>query len=141
MAGARGWAREAGRRTRKYVPVLLQLEDRIVPALVARNFINHGGPVLDHAEVAVVLYCQGWSGDAGQTAAGQVKEFMQYLVSSPFMNTLAQYGVGAAQVTGSVVVPDALGVSVTPGQIEEMLAHRIADGTLPSPGDDRLYAV
>src|SRR5207253_2898871 len=89
----------------------------------------------------VVLYGQDWNGAALQGTAGQVSGFVQYLAGSPFMTTLAQYGVGPGQVTGSVVIPDALGANVTPAQIEDALSRHIADGTLPPAGPERLYVV
>jgi hypothetical protein len=129
------------RRTRKFRPTLAELETRVVPATVATNFVNHGGPVLANAQIELIYYGQAWNDSSLQATKDQIDAFMQYLAGSPFMDVMAQYGVGHGQVTDSVVIPDPLGSNVTPQQIQNALTQDIANGTLQPAGTNRLYFV
>jgi hypothetical protein len=137
------WQRNGrkGTRLRKVCPLLNELETRVVPAVTASDFIDHGGPVLDHVQLEVVYLGSAWNSSALQPTVKQIDTFMQYLVASPFMSTLAQYGVSPGQATDSVVVPDALASNVTPNQIQMLLDQHIADGALAPADSNRLYVV
>jgi hypothetical protein len=131
--------KRAGKRHRQFRPLVAELETRVVPAVTATQFVNHGGPVLAQPQVELVYLGQAWTSDTSLQT--QVNQFAQYLVGSPFMDVLAQYGVSHGTVAGSVVVPDALGGNVSPLQIQNTLSLDIANGTLPAPGPNEVYVV
>jgi hypothetical protein len=146
MAWLRNWLRQRAdrkrprdRRTKTVRPAVAELETRTVPAAVATNFINHGGPVLAQPQIEIVYYGQAWNSNPGLQT--QINTFVKYLGGSSFMDVLSQYGVSHAQVAGSVVIPDALGGNVTPNRIQNALTQDIANGTLPPAGNNRLYLV
>lgn len=128
-----------GKRLRIVRPALAELETRVVPAVVAQNFINHGGPVLGSPQVELVYLGSAWSSDSSLET--QVNNFASSLVGSFFMDVLSQYGVGHGTVAGSVVLPVALGSTVSPQQIQNTLAQDVANGTLPQPGPNTLLFV
>ncbi len=149
MAWLREWleSRRSRKRrpVRRFRPALAELETRVVPAnlgTVAGNFVNHGGPVLGSVEVEAVFLGDAWKNDASlQPTMQQIDSFLQYIVNSPFMDTMGQYGVGRGQVTGSTVLGDPLGSTVSTGQIDNLLSRAVQDGTLQASDANRLYVV
>ncbi len=133
------WRRRRDRRAKNFRPTLAGLETRVVPAGIASNFVNHGGAVLAQPQVELVFDGQAWNSNAGTQT--QVQDFATSLLGSSFMDVLAQYGVGHGQVAGSVVLPDALGSTVTPLQIQDTLSRDIANGTIPQPGPNTVLFV
>jgi hypothetical protein len=137
--------RRAAGRARKFRPALAELETRTVPANlsgIASNFVNHGGPVLSSVQVEAVFLGDAWKNDPSlQSTEQQIDSFLQYLVNSPFMDTMGQYGVGRGQFTGSTVLDDPLGSSISTGQIDSLLSQAVQGGTLQAPGSNRLYVV
>jgi hypothetical protein len=113
-----------------------ELEPRLVPAHAA-HFINHGGPVLAHVEVEDVFLGSGWQANPGLKQ--QIDQYMTYLVDSPYMDTLAQYGVGHGELAGSVVLPQDLGNEILSSQVDQLVEQDVADGTLPPNDANRLY--
>jgi hypothetical protein len=140
----RAWFRKSPRRAtppRRPPAVRLtvtELEPRLVPAL-APAFVSHGGAVLDSPLVEVVYYGQQWQDPSLAPTRDQIDQFMAYVVDSPFMDVLSQYGVGHGQVTDSVVLPDAVGDNVASSDIPGMLDQHIGDGSLQPPDPNRLY--
>jgi hypothetical protein len=114
------------------------LEDRLTPAIGFQ-----GGPVVAHAQVVAVFYGDYWSGAAGIQSAAQINNFLSYVVNSPFMDTMLQYGVGRGSVLGvGVIDPGLTGVSgVSDGTIQSELANDIAINRLPGASINTVYLV
>jgi hypothetical protein len=127
------------RRNRTYRPTVAELETRVVPAGIASNLINHGGAVLGSANVDLVFYGSAWNNNT--SLQSQIDTFARYLVNSPFMSVLSQYGISPANVAATIVVPDAVGSRVTTQQIQDTLTQDIANGTLPTADSNTLYFV
>jgi hypothetical protein len=134
--------RQVNRRSPRLAarPLVTELETRLVPAVMAHVTL-HGGPVLDHVQVEVVFYGQGWTSPEGQGLQPQVSNHMKYLVDSTYMDIMKQYGVSHGTVTDSVVVPDNVGATVTSDQLVSALTQRQGDGTLKPANPNRLYFV
>jgi hypothetical protein len=136
-----------GRRPRTVRPSVTELETRVVPAVLAPNFIDHGGPVLESVQIEVVFYGDSWQGSQLQGTRDKIAQFLGDLSDSSFLDVLAQYhgpdgqAIQHGQVTDSAIVADPIGSNVTPSDIETMLLQRIGDGTLQPSGPNRLYFV
>ena len=65
------------------------LEDRLTPAIG-----YGGGAVVAHVQVQALFYGTYWSTSDGQQSASDINAYLQYLVNSPFMDVMNEYGVG-----------------------------------------------
>jgi hypothetical protein len=129
-------------RTRSSRPALEALEERWMPSVT-----NHGGLVLQNVEVQNLFYGSTWAGDSGQLAqAGQLVNYTNYLVNSPYVDMLAKagYGVGRGSVTGGNFVDRSAatqGNIVLDSEIRGYLQNSITAGTLDGPDANRLYVL
>lgn len=120
------------------------------PALAAPaafpQLTYRGGPLLSAVEVFTVFWGAAWQ-DAQAPAMDRLREFFQYIVTSPLLDQLAEYSVtGAAIGHGSVVGSAAITESEPPATasdaaIQAQLSAWIADGTIAKPTSNRLYFV
>jgi hypothetical protein len=127
------------RQVRTFRPQLGDLETRVVPAAVGSNFIKHGGAVLGSPQVDLVFLGDAWNNNGALKS--QIDNFAQYLLTSPFMTVLNQYGVNAGTVADSRIVPTSLGSRISTTQLDSLLTQDVDNGTLPAPGPNTLLFV
>ena len=111
------------------------------PAIVAApakggafpNFTNHGGPIIATPRVSVSFWGSLWQSDAAHSsAAARLTQFCQDLLNSPFMNVIAQYGVGAGTFAGSTTIAS-VAAQLTDASIHTVIQQAINAGTLAEP--------
>jgi hypothetical protein len=114
------------------------LEDRCTPAI---GF--GGGAVVDHVQVQALFYGTYWSTSDGQQSGADINGYLSYLVDSPFMDTMNEYGVGRGAFLGNgIVEPGLLGAaSVSDATIQVQIANDITAGRLPGASIGTLYIV
>ncbi len=114
------------------------LEDRCTPAI---GF--GGGAVVPHVQVQALFYGTYWSTSDGQQSAADINSYLSYLVNSPFMDVMNEYGVGRGAFLGNGIVdPGLLGaVSVSDATIQVEIANDITAGRLPGASINNLYIV
>jgi Domain of unknown function (DUF4214) len=125
------------RRTRARIE-LETLEDRCTPAIGFQ-----GGAVVAHVQVQALFYGTYWSTSDGLQSASDINTYLSYLVNSPFMDVMNEYGVGRGTFLGNGIVdPGLLGaVSVSDATIQVELANDITAGRLPGASINTLYIV
>ena len=123
-------------RQRKIRPrlELETLEDRCTPAI---GF--HGGAVVAHVEVVALYYGNYWSTSSGMQSAAEINTFLSYIVNSPFMDSMNQYGVGRGTTLGVGVIDPGLtgATSVSDATIQAELANDLAIGHCRAPRSTR----
>ena len=160
------------RSARRVVPALGD-PIRIVPLHLPRELVApapgiaappaaaltyRSGPLLDAVEVFTLFWGTAWNDPASQNIAQGLNRFFGFLVTSAYLDQLAEYGVpqhaiGHGRVTGTATVADAtLGTNVTDSAIQHMLQREIASGAggaggaggsggVPAPNANSLYFV
>src|SRR5438132_700743 len=84
------------------------LEERNVPAIT-----YHGGALLPHVAVEADYVGNFWSTAAGLQEASDLNNFLDYLVNSPYMDMLSEYGVGRGSLVDNGIVHAGLAEGVT----------------------------
>ena len=118
------------------------------PALV-----NHGGPVLGAVQVVPIFWGAAWGTAANATLATQLEGFFSFIVTSSYMDLLAEYSTGATHIGHGTRLPSVHipgnepgtivgGVrTVTDAQIQVALQGWIAAHTAPATTPNTLYFV
>jgi hypothetical protein len=121
----------------RFIPELTPLESRDVPTV-----LYYGGNVLPHVEAQALYYGSGW---LGSPTASQFEAYLQYLVNSPYMDTLtnAGYGVGRGSWSQGIIYQANLpsGSNLLDSTIRSTIQSEIYSGSLRSPDANRLYVV
>jgi hypothetical protein len=124
---------------RRCRPAVESLEARALPTVT-----YHGGPVLANVEVEALFLGADWSIDPNlRDQAQQLTVFLQYIVRSPFMDTLnrAAYGVGRGSFLDVSTAPILLPSILDDSAIQQQISAAITAGSLQAPTANRLYFV
>src|SRR5207248_9369750 len=100
------------------------------------------GWLLRHGRIESDAVGQAWGKDANlQKQQANVDGRVQYFVTSPYMDVLKQYKVGAGTFTGHDVVTQnsPSGTTLDDSQIRTLLNAEISAQHVPGPTADRLY--
>jgi len=113
------------------------------PALTYR-----GGPLLTTVQVYVLFWGAPWQQAPLATLAAQINQFFDYVVTSPLMDQLAEYGtsdrlIGHGSRLGSTVLVDpAPAASVTDAGVQQLIQQTLrGNPAIPQPGAGSLYYV
>ena len=93
-----------------------------------------GGPVLEHVDLVTVT----WSGDP---EAERRAEFAAWVVDSPYMDLMIEYGGGRGTAHGPHFIKTPPPERLDEGAVGTLLRSRIAAGDLPPPHADVLYMI
>jgi hypothetical protein len=106
-----------------------------------------GGPLVGSVQVFTVFWGAAWNDAAHQNTSQSLNRFLQFVVASPYVDQLAEYGtapqaIARGKYVGTVTVPDSLGANVSDSAIRQMLQQQLASGSgIPAPTPDSLYFV
>jgi hypothetical protein len=98
--------------------------------------------LLSNVQVEAVYYGQPWSTDSTlQQQIQYVDGFLQYFVTSPYIDVLKQYNVGDGSYLNDVVLPQnpPSGQTIDDGQIQQILNSGISGQQLAKPTANTLY--
>jgi hypothetical protein len=119
-----------------------------VPAPPPPALTYRGGPLLGAVQVFSIFWGAAWSDAAQRATIDRVTTFFQFVVASPYVDLLAEYGtpgqaIGRGRSLGSATVADAaLGTNVTDSAIQHMVQAQVtAGGNVPAPTANSLYFV
>jgi hypothetical protein len=104
-----------------------------------------GGPLLAAVEVVTVFWGAAWNEAAAQATAQALNNFFQFVVASPYLDQLAEYGtsqlkIGRGRYAGTArVIDTAPGASVTDSAIQQMLEAAVARKSLPAATPNMVY--
>jgi hypothetical protein len=116
-------------------------------AAVMPQLAYNGGPLLANVEITAVFWGSEWSDSPLSDLATQLGDYFGFLVTSPYMDQLAEYGVagmpiGPGSFAGAVqVATPAPDTTTTDEQIQSFLQDEITAGSLPQPSTNSLYFV
>lgn len=96
------------------------------------NVVHGGGPVLKHVDFITVM----WKGDP---EAQRRADFASFIVDSPYMDLMAEYGAGRGTAHGPYFITTPPPARLDDSAIGPLLRARIAAGELPPPKADVLY--
>ncbi len=123
--------------------VTLQLEaieSRITPTVT-----YHGGALLKNVEAQAIYLGSDWNSPTLSSTRHDLETFVNYLVTSPYMDALhtAGYGVGQGSATPGVVAATAINknVALSEASIEQQLQSLISRNQVAQPDADRLYVL
>jgi len=106
------------------------------------NVTYHGGPLLQNVQIQSVFYGQAWSTNSSlQQQIQQTDTFLQYFVTSPYVDVLKQYNVSGGTFIGSDVVAQnpSGGQTIDDSQIQSILNSEITSGKVSAPNANSLY--
>ena len=114
---------------------------------------NHGGPLLGSVQVVPIYWGAAWSETANSQLAAQLDGFFDFILTSEYMDLLAEYSTATTTIEHGVRLPSVRITNsepgstvgsrrqVTDGQIQTSLQGFIANGTVPATTADTLYFV
>jgi hypothetical protein len=104
------------------------------------NVTYHGGPLLRNVQIQAVFDGQVWSTNSNlQQLVQQTDGFVQYFVTSPYVDVLKQYNVSDGTFAGNDIVADGSRQTISDGQIQSILNSEISSGKLSAPSANSLY--
>lgn len=110
----------------------------------APELVYNGGPLLGAVEVFTVFWGDWWQGTEGAALATRLNAFFDFVLTSPLLDQLAEYGAGGTTIghgsrTGTTTVTTpALAATVDDATIQQDLQQLIAAGTVPGPNANSL---
>src|SRR5437879_11553989 len=116
-----------------------------VRAASAAQLTYRGGAVLTAVEVVTAFWGAAWNEATAQATAQALNGFFQFVVASPYLDQLAEYGtprlkIGRGRYAGTARLTDtAPGTSVTDSAIQEMLQGALARTSLPARTANTVY--
>jgi len=116
---------------------------RAAPA--AAQLTYRGGPLLSAVEVATVFWGAAWSEATVQATAQSLNAFFQFVVASPYIDQLAEYGtpqhpIGRGRYVGTARVTDtAPPATVTDAAIQQVIQGALTRNALPAPAANTVY--
>ena len=130
-------------------PLAIVPDASAVPGARATGIVNHGGTVLSAVEVVPIYWGSAWSSPGNSPLTTQLDAFFDFVVASPLMDMLAEYGSAAAPIghgrrIASVRLPanePGAGGRIRDSEIQQALRNWIAAGTIPAVGVNTLYVV
>ena len=106
-----------------------------------------GGPLLTAVEVFIFFWGDAWRSEPQATLMGQLNDFFEFVVTSPLLDQLAEYGVqdyaiGHGTRTGAIALTSAPPSTVTDADVQAMVRDQIASNpAVAQPAANSLYFV
>jgi hypothetical protein len=101
------------------------------------NFLYHGGPVVNCAQVYTSFWGSPWTANPARLLlASRLSQFHQDLVQSKFMNVLGQYGVNGGLFFRATFIEN-VPTTLTDASIHGIIQTAIDSGIFPEPTDPR----
>lgn len=125
--------------------------NRAAAAIQHQLVFNPGGHVLGAVEVIPIYWGHFWTNGTGLQLTGQVNNFFDFILSSPFMDLLSEYSTPTIRIghghrrpsltftdkEPGVMTPN--GREVSDNQLQQQLTDLIATGRVPARNANTLY--
>jgi hypothetical protein len=104
-----------------------------------------GGPLLTAVQIFTFFWGDGWQGQPQAGLMAQIIGFFDYVVTSPLIDQLAEYGVAGSKIghganLGALSIPGAVGPSVDDSAIQQLIQQEISTNpAVPQPMPSSLY--
>jgi hypothetical protein len=125
--------------------VPLRLEGEPPAPAAAPELTYRGGPLLTNVEVVAVYWGAQWRDGSLATLAGRLDGFLDFVLTSPLMDQLAEYSVAGlaighgTRVASSVLDDVPADAALTDQQLRDALRGGLP--SLPAPNTNRLYVL
>ncbi|HVC78441.1 MAG TPA: hypothetical protein VND96_18195 [Candidatus Micrarchaeaceae archaeon] len=143
---ASGAAHSTPRDPIRVVP--LRDDARLAPAPTAAPSLTYrGGPLLTAVQIFSFFWGDGWQGQPQAGLVKQITAFFDYVVTSPLIDQLGEYGVAGRNIShgaslGAMPIPGALAASVDDSAIQQLIQQQIStNSAVPQPTPNSLYFV
>jgi hypothetical protein len=118
----------------------------IAPAPIpAPSLTYRGGPLMTAVQIFTFFWGGGWQGQPQAGLMAQIIGFFDYVVTSPLIDQLAEYGVAGSKIghganLGALSIAGAVGPSVDDNAIQQLIQHEIStNSAVPQPTPSSLY--
>jgi hypothetical protein len=114
-------------------------------APAAAQLTYRGGPLLTAVEVITVFWGAAWNEPPARDTAQRLNDFFQFVVSSPYIDQLAEYStpqqkIGRGRYVGTArITTSSPGASVTDSAVQQMLQAELARKALPAATANTVY--
>jgi hypothetical protein len=114
------------------------------PPAAPPKLTYRGGPLLTAVEVVTAFWGSSWQGSES-TLVPQINAFFSYVLASPLLDQLAEFGVpnkpiGRGTLLSSANITTSQPASVVAdAELEHLIQSEIANGTLPASTANTLY--
>jgi hypothetical protein len=118
-----------------------------VPPGPAPTLTYRGGPLLSAVQVFTFFWGDAWQAQPQAELMQQVIQFFDFVVTSPLVDQLAEYGVTGSAIgpganLGAIPLAATLGQSVDDVTIQQLIRQEIAtNSAVPQPTPNSLYFV
>jgi Repeat of unknown function (DUF346) len=126
----------------------------LAPVITAPpSLTNHGGPIIGVVQVVAIYWGAAWSAAANSQLATQLDSFFDFILTSEYMDMLAEYSTATTTIQHGQRLPSARITTSEPGtivggvrqvtdaQIQTSLQGFIANGTVPATTPNTLYFI
>ena len=126
--------------------VPLRLEEAVAPVGVP-NLKYRGGPLLTSAQVFLFFWGDAWKQDPLAGLMRQLNDFFEYVVTSPLIDQLGEYGVpddtiGYRAPAGAIALMSTPPSNVQDSDIQQLVQEEIAsDPAVAQPTPNTVYFV
>jgi hypothetical protein len=145
-SSASGAASSTPRDPIRIVP--LHDDARLAPAPAAAPSLTYrDGPLLTAVQIFTFFWGDGWQGQPQAGLMAQIVAFFDYVVTSPLMDQLAEYGVPGSNIghganLGATPIAGALAASIDDTAIQQLIQQEISTNpAVPQPTPNSLYFV
>jgi hypothetical protein len=113
----------------------------------APSLTYRGGPLLSAVQIFTFFWGDGWQGQPQAGLMAPIVAFFDYVVASPLIDQLAEYGAAGTQIghganLGATQISGALGSSVDDSAIQQLIQQEISSNSaVPKPTPNSLYFV
>ncbi len=127
---------------------IVPLHDLAAAAPAARPRLTHrGGPLLPAVEVFNFFWGVAWEQGPLAALVQQVNQFLDFVVTSPLMDQLAEYSVPGTKIehgsrTGAVILSTDPPPTIADADVQQLIQQELTgDAAVPQPGPSSLYYV
>jgi hypothetical protein len=126
---------------------IVPLHTEALAPVRAPRLTYRGGPLIASVEVFVIFWGDSWMSEPQATLMGRVNDFFDYVVTSPLLDQLAEYGVQDYPIVhgrraGAIALTTAPPATVSDDAVRALLKDQIASNpALVRPSPNTLYFV
>jgi hypothetical protein len=127
---------------------IVPLRDFALAAPVSTASLTYrGGPLLSAVQVFTFFWGAAWQVDPLATLVEQINQFLDFVVTSPLIDQLAEYSVPGSSIvqgsrTGAVILSTDPPSTIADADIQQLIQQELTgDAAVPPPTPNSLYFV
>jgi hypothetical protein len=126
---------------------IVPLRTEALAAVGSPRLTYRGGPLISAVEAFLIFWGDAWRAEPQATLMGRLNDFIEYLVTSPLIDQLAEYSVqdhaiGHGKRAGAIALTTAPPATVSDADVRALLKDQIATNpAVAQPSPNTLYFV